>query len=31
VAEHHMPAVAVAAAESIGNRSFVVFLVHCEI
>jgi hypothetical protein len=30
VAEHHMPAVAV-AAESIVNRSFVVFLVNREI
>jgi hypothetical protein len=31
VAEHHMPAVAVVAAESIVNRSFVVFLVDREI
>jgi hypothetical protein len=31
VAEHHMPAGAVAAAESIVNRSLVVFLVDREI
>ena len=31
MAEHHMAAVAVVVAESTGNRSFVVFLVDCEI
>jgi hypothetical protein len=31
VAEHHMAAVAVVPAESIGNRSFAVFLVDREI